>query len=722
MLALAETKDPCRLKATSKTILQLQEEIRAYLRTQNNGEELLRLEYAFEDITTHQGHLKRKSGEPMIVHPLRVAWSICEAGLDAPTVIVALLHDLIEDTEITKDQIRRRYGEWYAEMVDGLTKIIELDASGKSKANLHATYHKMLSTMVKDVRVLFIKMFDRLDNMRDLDPMPREKQRRISQETHNVYVPLAKRLGLEKIAQEYSTLCFKYLYPARYQKTLKKLRQLKKDRQSAIQNMQDVLQEALSPLASAEVEPIYIQAEAYIQKMEVDRMLSGFRILVDNALMTYQVLGALHTAFRAVPLQIRDFISNPRWDGYKGLRTELLIEGEMVCIEIASREMHTLNSHGIMASWQGTPSELAEYYRIYLEQIDHIVGEKEPRMEEVLRYSQVEQVQVFTPIGEVYFFPKGATILDFAYHIHSDLGNTCIGAFVHISAGAPSYQTEKIRVPRERELFSGERIEILTDSSTRPHRDWLGHIFTTKSKIEIQRALRTQNMVRTRQVGESSFRKELRKLGENEEEFLASNAFQAALRAEKYTFEELLEKIGTKQSQIRRFLKKYNLVSQGKLNRRNWQVRVLESFFKKEPPQFFIEDMDDSFLRFPTCCSALAGDRVVGYLKEEQGLEIHRRNCQKIRGAPHAISVGWLLPEDSRLQKRNVHLLTVDKPGVLYQITKIIKNLGVGILDIRSERTGSEASIRLTLEPIRLGVYHKILVQLRSLKIVHKIV
>ncbi len=720
MLALAEEKG---IDSTTQKIQRLQEDIREYLRSQNNGEELLKLEYAFEDIITHHSHQIRKSGEPMLIHPLRVAWSICEAGLDPPTIIVALLHDLIEDTEITKDQIRARYGEWYAYMVDGLTKIIQPhNPKGRTQSNLEATYHKMLSTMVKDVRILFIKLFDRLDNMRDMDPMPRHKQRRISHETYNVYVPLAKRMGLEKISQEYTELCFKYLYPNRYEKTIEKLQNLKKERQSAIQEMCDLLCQTLinSKLPHVDVDPIFVHPEAYIQKLEVDKILEGFRILVENTTATYKVLGVLHTGFRAVPLKIRDFISNPRWDGYKGLQTEIIVEGEVTFIEIASREMHALNWHGIMASWKGTPSELAEYYRVYLEQIDHIVGEKEPRMEDVLRYSQAEQIQIFTPQGEILFFPKGATVLDFAYHIHSDLGNTCIGAIVSASRGDTSHVEGK-RVPRERELFDGESVRILTDSSIKPHRDWLAHIITAKSKIGIQRALRIQNTIRSRQVWETPLRRELRELGEDADQFIASPGFQGALAQDDLTFDEFLEGIGNKKIHVRRFLKKYHLISQGKLDRRSWQMRFLNPFFNSNLPKFLIEDVKDPFLRFALCCTPLPGDRVLGRLTEEQDLEIHRVNCSQIKEEEHPISAGWALLEDDKPKTRRIHLIAIDQPGVLYKITKIIKNIGVGILDIQSGLTENDASINIRLEPTVLESYHKILIQLRSLKFIKKI-
>ena len=720
MLAIASSENT---HSVTKKIEQLQKEIREYLREQNNGEELMKLEYAFEDLTTHQGHQKRQSGEPTPIHPLRVAWSICEAGLDAPTVIVALLHDLIEDTEITKEQIRARYGDWYAEMVDALTKIIHPDdKSGNTQANL-ATYHKMLSTMVKDVRILFIKLFDRLDNLRDLAPMPRHKQRRISQETFNVYVPLAKRLGLEKISQEFTELCFKYLYPNRYRDTIAKLQKLKRERQSAIQDMCELLRSTLTKgkLSHIEVDPIFTPPDVYILKMEVDRILEGFRILVEEVMDTYRVLGILHIHFRAIPLKIKDFISNPRWDGYRGLQTEIIVEGEVTYIEIATREMHALNWHGIMASWKGTSSELAEYYRIYLEQIDHIVGEKEPHMEDVIRYSHAVQIQVFTPKGEVCFFPKGATVLDLAYHIHSDLGNTCIGGVVNVSQGTHTYAAESKRVPRERELFNGERVQILTDSSIKPHRDWLNHIITTKSKIAIQRALRTQNTLRTRQVWEESLRRELRRLGEESDQFIHSTAFRDALEKEKISFQKFLELIGTKKIHIRRFFKKHQLVNQSKLERRNWQVRFLEPFFKSGTHEFLIEDVNDPFLHFAPCCSPLPKDRVSGYLTEERELKIHRSNCNEIKGKKDLVSVGWALPAQDDIRTRYIHLITIDKPGVLYQVTKTIKNLGVGIFDIQSGRFGEDASMHITLEPIPSKTFHKILSQLRSLKIVRKI-
>ncbi|MBF0287054.1 MAG: bifunctional (p)ppGpp synthetase/guanosine-3',5'-bis(diphosphate) 3'-pyrophosphohydrolase [SAR324 cluster bacterium] len=723
MRALVNEKEI--VSAADAMIAQLYDDIRDYVQSQDNGSELQRLEYAFEDIQSYHGNQLRKSGEPVIIHPLRVAWSICEASLDSPTVIVALLHDTIEDTELTKSVISTRYGEWYADMVDGLTKIVSPETThGKQKANQEATYRKILVTMVKDVRILFIKLFDRLDNMRDMEPMPRHKQRRISQETLDIYVPLSKRLGLEKISMELSDLCFRYLYPKRYNRTTQKLKTLKKERQFAIQSMSELLHNTLSrsKLPYNDVDPIFTHPESYVLKKEVDHVLEGFRILVEYPLDTYYVLGVLHTNFSAIPLKIKDFISNPRWDGYQGLQTEIIVQGEVTFIEIATRQMHSLNWHGIMAHWKGTSTELAEYYRVYFEQIDNIIGEKEPRMDEVLRYSTTDQFQVFTPKGDIYFFPQGASILDFAYHIHSDLGNTCAGALVSTSSDNSTNTIQSKRVPRECLLADGERIQILTDSSVKPNRDWLTYVATAKSKVAIQRAISVQNKLRTRQVGKDFFQKEMIKLGENVETLVPSDEFQDALKHEKISLQQFQERLGSKQIHVRRFLKKHQLVSKAKLDRRDWQVRFLDPLFKSTPPEFIIEDIKDPFLRFAECCAPLPGDKVVGFPTDMEDLVIHRHNCSHIKEEEkQPISVGWNVIDHEDQTGHHIRLITLEDKGVIFQITKVIKSMGGNIMDIESGRMEKDAYVFIRLEPLPLKNFHKILSQLRALKCVIKI-
>ncbi len=706
------------------TIRQLQENIRNFLTPRSSQRDMDLLEYAFEDITIYHANQHRKSGQPVIIHPLRVAWAICEAGLDAQTVIAALLHDIIEDTIITKEDILQRYGIWYADMVDSLTKITQLDAKGKRRANREATYQKMLASMVKDVRTVFIKLFDRLDNMRDLNYMPRHKQRRISRETLMVYLPMAKRLGLEKISQEYTDLCFQFLYPRRYHTTIDKLKELKHERWPAIHDMAQLLREKLSrhQLVHVDVEPIFVHPADHIHKIEIDKILEGFRVLVNQPILSYQVLGALHTEFQAVPLKIKDFLNNSRWDGYQGLQTEVVVRGEVTFIEITSRQLHALNWHGIMAHWKGTPTELAEYYKAYLEQLDHLMTDKDIRMEEVLLHAQTQQIQLLTPKGETHFFPKGATVLDFAYHIHTELGDTCIGAIVHTSGSRESRSIGKQRVHRERQLFDGESVKILTDPSVRPNRSWLEHVVTHKAKHQIQRYLRVQNALRAQSVGEAAFRQELEKLGEDPDAFLASEAFQNALADESLNWEQFTEYVGFKKINPRGFLKYYQLVDKGKLGRRNWTERLLNPIFNSSKPEVQIEDLYDPLFRFAECCSPIPGDKIFGISTEEQDLEIHRSNCAVLKSIDVTpISVGWNLNDDDELHPFLLRIITVDASGVLFQITREIKNLHVGIVDSHSEAMEQDAIIRINIEAIPYKLYYKLLERLRTLKVVKQI-
>ena len=250
--------------------------------------------------------------------------------------------------------------------------------------------------------------------------------------------PIAERLGLAQICQEHTELCFKLLYPKRYQKILKEIDELKQARISSIHAMQNSLHKTLENqnLEYNQVEPLFVHPSSQIKEQDpIDHVLEGFRVVVKNSMKCFQALGIIHTNYNVIPLKIRDYISNPLWNGYEGLQTEIRIEGEQTRLEIVSDEMLEKNQFGIIAHWQGNPAEIADYYQLYLSQLDHMAGDKDVRMSEVLGYVQSDQVQIYSPKGDMLVFPKGATVLDFAYGIHSDLGNHCIGAvsYTHLT-------------------------------------------------------------------------------------------------------------------------------------------------------------------------------------------------------------------------------------------------------------------------------------------------
>jgi guanosine-3',5'-bis(diphosphate) 3'-pyrophosphohydrolase len=721
------------ISASDKALItDLDKQIRSYVQEYGTPKESELLDQAISDIRQYHENQKRKSGQPFIIHPMRVASYICRAGLDAPTVVAALLHDIIEDTTINHDDIYERYGSWYADIVTGLTKIKKTKSpKNLTVDNLDATYQRMLKTMVQDVRALFIKLFDRLDNMRDMDAMPRDKQRRISLETLNIYVPIAERLGLTQICQEHTELCFKLLYPKRYQKTLIEIDELKKDRISTITAMKDSLQNNLEKqnFAYHNVEPLYVHPSSRIQESgPIDHILEGFRIVVKNSLDCFQALGIVHTNYYVIPLKIRDYISNPLWNGYEGIKTELRIEGEQTLIEIVSEEMLTKNQYGIMAHWSGSPTELADYYRIYLSQLDQMAGDKDVRMLDVMSYVQSDQVQVYSPEGDMLVFPQGSTVLDFAYGIHTELGNHCIGALVNPS----SVGSTKKRVPRERLLFTGEALQIITDQGIHPKEEWLKQVKTAKSRSQIKRAVEQQKIINARNSGRGMLERKLREKGEelSVEKWIKSSVVKSALKAENLSANQFFQEIGLQKRPLQHFLRKYKLLHFENSGRLKEMIRpeYWGNIFGGDKNIFLIDDVQNPLIRLANCCFPIPGDKISGFIHDDKEIEIHLANCPKIinnkkltQSRIIPIDVSWNISK--KISRSHViHLHVIDGTGILFQITKIIKDAGVAIINSESaEKNKKEADIRIKLESVSWPVFHKIVEKLRPLKFVKQI-
>ena len=721
------------ISANDKALItDLDQQIRSYVQEYGTRKDSELLDQAISDIRQYHENQKRKSGQPFIIHPLRVASYICRAGLDAPTVVAALLHDIIEDTSITHDDIHERYGSWYADIVTGLTKIKKPDSAKILSAdNLDATYQRMLKTMVQDVRALFIKLFDRLDNMRDMDAMPRNKQRRISLETLNIYVPIAERLGLTQICQEHTELCFKLLYPKRYQKTLLEIDELKKDRISTIKSMQESLQNNLEKqnLVYHNVEPLYVHPASRIHESgPIDHILEGFRIVVKKSLDCFQALGIIHTNYYVIPLKIRDYISNPLWNGYEGIQTELRIEGEQTLIEIVSEEMLTKNQYGIMAHWSGSPTELADYYRIYLSQLDQMAGDKDVRMLDVMSYVQSDQVQIYSPKGDMLVFPQGATVLDFAYGIHTELGNHCIGALVNPS----SVGTTKKRVPRERQLFTGEALQIITDPGVHPKEEWLNQVKTAKSRSQIKRAVEQQKVINARNSGRTLLERKLREKGEelSVDKWIKSTPVKSALKAEKLSANKFFQEIGLQKRPLQQFLRKHKLLhfeSTGRL-KEMINPEFWGNIFGGDKNIFLIDDVQNPLIKLARCCFPIPGDKISGFIHDDKEIEIHLADCpNKINNKKLAqskiipIDVSWNISKKIS-RSHIIHLHVIDGKGILFQITKIIKDAGVAIINSESaENNKNNADIRIKLEAITWPVFHKIVEKLRPLKFVKQI-
>lgn len=675
------------------------------------------LEKAFADAEFHHRDQWRKSGEPYILHPARVALLAAEAGKDVETVIIALLHDVIEDTELTKEAVREQYGEWLAEVVDGLTKVVSGERAEPSGRPVPlGTYRKLIHSTIKDLRTLQVKILDRLDNMRDLGYLSRARQRRISTETMNVYVPMAQRLGMKDIADELTALSFRYHYPKRFKATLSALKQSVQAEQLTVNTLARMLEALLERQVSGTaftVAPIHHHVGEYVHSETLpERALRGFRITVPEAPDCYRVLGALHMAYRVVPNSIKDYISNPKPNRYQALHSEVFVGGEPLSMVIASGEMERVNAKGILASWTGSTEELYKYYQSYLELLDSYTDGTELRMEDVLRHAQMDTLQMFTPQGDLQTFPQGATVVDFAFAIHTELGTHCAGALM---GGR--------RVGPFAELEDGKVVEVLTDPAVEPSRSWIDAVRTTRAKLAIRRHLNAQANARAQEVGRQLLEGELQRLERSLEEVTGSAAFEQALTERGLTQAQLYQQIGRQRLLARRFLRETGLVPAEELQRLESQERSLfqryvRPVFRGRDPVLMVREPDDGFFRVHTACAPLRGDPVVGERREGEIL-IHREQCPDLRAVEpeRLLNLGW---EEDRARRPHQFSILVrqDQPGIIYRISKVLSGLGVNIVDIGLHRNlgNGQAELRVDIEPVPHRTFRQIVSGLRGIK------
>jgi GTP pyrophosphokinase len=677
------------------------------------------LKQALLDAEYYHASQVRKSGEPAIIHPYRVALLASEASMGIEAVIIALLHDVIEDTEFTKDDVSAKYGKWLAEAVDGLTKVAESGSRSRGGPASIETYRKLLHSSVRDLRTLQVKIFDRLDNMRDLGFLERGRQRRIAMETMQVYVPMAQRLGLGDISNELATLCFRYLYPRRFSRVLTGLKERIAEEDKKVKGIKKMLEATLRREGGQgfKVEPQHHQVADYIfEDHRPGRPLVGFTVCVPGTEDCYAAMGRLHMQYRVVPNSIRDFISNPKPNRHQSLESKVFIGGEPVTIIVFSEAMAAVIHSGILADWQGSQEELARYYESYLELLDQFADNEDLRMEDVLRYGQMDSLQIFTPIGEVLTFPQLATVLDFAFAIHTDLGVHCDGAWV-----------DGRKARRFEELRDGTMVEVVTSSGVFPEPNWLGHVRTTRAKLAIRRFIRGQKLSRAEEVGKKLFNGVLKRIGVEPEAFSTGKAFQRALKSGKLSLPQFFQQVGTRQLNIRTFLEEHGLASEKELARVERQepsglLRYLKPTSRSRDPDLKISELGDAFIHLAPCCSPLRGDSIVG-VQQEQGILIHRSECPALENADldSLLTVGWEM--DSRKNPYEIRVRVKDRPGQIYKIGKIMRDLKVNIQNMWVEQSDTQgvAGIRISVEPITVQTYQKIISRLRNIKEVLRI-
>ena len=707
---------------------QLIERIRVYQPTVDSDLVQRAYDYSFR---MHAGQT-RKSGQPYVVHPVSVAGIIADLRLDAASVCAGLLHDVVEDTLATTDDITKEFGVEVAELVDGVTKLSKINFTSKEDRQAE-NFRKMVVAMARDIRVLVIKLCDRLDNMRTLEHMKPEAQERIARETVEIYAPLSNRLGIQSFKSELEDLSFKYLEPDAFADLVSQMQMTKKERDRYIT---DVCKTLSSRLASqnfaAEVHGRAKHLYSVFRKMKAQQSgldgvhdLIAFRVVVESLSDCYATLGVIHSQWTPVPGRFKDYIALPKPNMYQSLHTTVIGPGrERIEIQIRTHEMHRVAERGIAAHWKykdkgggGIADQDAARFSWLRQLLEWQKDIKDPA--EFLEGVKVDlfqdEVYVFTPKGDVRVFPRGATPIDFAYQIHTHLGD-------HVTGARINGKIEPLRY----KLRNGDVVEVLTKPDQHPNKDWLDFAGTTRARSKIRNYLRQDQRDKSRRLGEELFERELRKGGVSTGKLLKNEAeMRRVLEALKVSNEEeLYISIGYGKIDPEEVLKVVAPPDeQGRESKPPESLRegriagLVRKVIKRDEGAILINGIDDVLVRYAKCCNPLPGDDILGFITRGRGVTIHRRGCPKAfdTDPDRRVEIQW----DSRARiNRSVQLrvVTANQPGILANVGQTFMAQGINI---------SEANCRAGDDGRAVNLFSFVcadLVQLKNvMKALHKV-
>ncbi len=649
--------------------------------------------YQFSD-SAHHGQ-KRKSGIPYISHPLAVAEIIAGWQLDAQAVMAALLHDVMEDTEVTKQEISNRFGTPVAELVDGLSKLDRIEFQSKEDAQAE-NFRKMLLAMARDVRVILIKLADRLHNMRTLDAVSPEQRRRVARETMEIYAPIANRLGLDSLYRELQELSFSHLYSLRYRTLAKAVKAARGNRRVGIKKILEGIQERL---AAAKIEATVTGREKNIysiyKKMHEKHLsfsqvldIYGFRVVVNDVPACYYALGVLHQLYKPVPGKFKDYIAIPKVNGYQSLHTTLIGPyGMPVEIQIRTQHMNRIAETGVASHWlyKSTDAELNEVQQRThrwlqsLLDIQNHSGDAAEFLEHIKVDLFPDEVYVFTPKGRILAMPRGATAVDFAYAVHTDIGNRCMAARINSELA-----------PLRTELKNGDRVEIITAPHAHPNPAWLTYVKTAKARSQIRHFLKTMQTGEASKLGERLLGQALRALGKQLPE-VPKNQWEKLVRdTSAHSRGEVLADIGLG--------KRLAAIVARKL----LQLSDNHPGESKSPGSIVIRGSEGMAVQFAKCCNPIPGDPIIGFIKKGQGLIIHTHDCPsagKVRGDKDKwVDVEWD-PETDRMFDVGLRIVVLDQRGVLAKVAAAIADSGCNIANVSvDEDRGMYATNQFTLQ------------------------
>ncbi|MDD5723179.1 MAG: bifunctional (p)ppGpp synthetase/guanosine-3',5'-bis(diphosphate) 3'-pyrophosphohydrolase [Syntrophales bacterium] len=691
--------------------------------------EMIEKAYIFS-ATVHHGQL-RLSGEPYLIHPLEVAGMVVKMGLDAATLITCLLHDTVEDTLATLEQIEEAFGKDVAFLVDGLTKISKI-TFGDQMERQAENFRKMILAMSSDIRILLVKLTDRLHNMRTLEFQPADRQVFIAQETLEVYAPLAARLGINWIKDELEDLSLKYIYPDGYYELTERVDKKREERDRYAEEVKNIIQEQIENFGiKGEVRGRAKHFYSIFKKMHEQRInfdevydLTAFRIILDSdeERKCYEVLSVVHALWKPVPGRFKDYIAMPKANNYRSLHTTVIGPyGERVEIQIRTKEMDEWAEKGIAAHWRYKegktfPTEDEDQINKLRELLDMQKEHKDARefMKNLKLALYPDEVYVFTPKGDVKSFPKGATPIDFAYSIHTDVGNQCIGAKVN-----------RTIVPLKYRLRNGDTVEVMTQTGHYPSKDWLKNAVTSRAISKIKQWIKTEEREKSITLGRDILDKELKRNHLKFSQMVKANEFNAILEEHSLlTVDDLLALIGYGKLSAKYVAHELlHKEDQGE-EERGILDRVKEKF-KKAPSNvgISITGIDNVMVRFAKCCSPLPGDDIVGCVTRGRGITVHLFSCPRIQDMDpeRIIEAQWNVDQKQTFSV-GIRVTCTDKKGLLSELSNVIYSLGINATYVNVDaRPGNYAICNFQLDIKDLKQFNLVVSELNKLKSVSSV-
>ncbi len=705
------------------------EKIQAYNTTADF--DLLRKAYVF-CAKVHQGQV-RLSGEPYLTHPMEVAFILAQLRMDVPTIITGLLHDTLEDTLTTPEELRANFGEEITSLVDGVTKIGKM-IFRTSEERQAENFRKMLLAMARDIRVILVKLADRLHNMRTLDFQPEPRRLKIAQETRDIYVPLANRMGISWIKSELEDLALRHLEPTTYLDLAARVDKRKKERVKYIEEVKVSIRKKLVENGiegdvsgrSKHLASIYNKMQR--QGTDLDQIydLIAFRIIVKSVRDCYAVLGIIHSTWKPIPGRFKDYIAMPKANMYQSLHTTVMGPfGERMEVQIRTEEMHRIAEEGIAAHWKykedgSTPVAGREDKRFgWLRQLlewQRELDDSREFMSSVKVDLFPEEVYVFTPNGDVKELPRGSTPVDFAYAVHTDVGHRCVGSRVNGKL-----------VPLKTPLHNGDIVEVITSQNHTPSKDWIKFVRTSKARNKIRQWIKTEQREKSIELGRELLEKEFRKYGYSLKKVLTSAEMTQTVEDLGFKrVDDLLASVGYGKVSLGQVISR--VVPQEKLREEQPAgpgrfEKVLEKIRKKPSSAIKIDGIDDILVRFAKCCNPLPGDPVIGFITRGRGVTVHAEDCPHVMdGDPERrVVLEWDMKKKTTRPVK-IRAYCIDLKGILAGISSAISNCEANIVNATVHSTPDHKGINTFEVDVQdLDHLNRVLTAVRKVKGVYKV-